>query len=402
MNTLRSTRRSALRRGFGALAFAALATSTAAAQDVRVRVTFESLVPEQGNFFTPVFSAFHDGTFDIYDSGVPAFGPNAPVPNDALERLAEDGATGPLMAEFLATGAGTAVGTVPGPNGPIAPGDVTGADFLLDPHAPSSRYFSWASMVLPSNDAFIANGNPKELEVFDANGQFARGRSFEIGTGYLDAGTEVNDELPATTAFFGQAAPNTGADENGVVTLHPGFNAPGTGGILDDARYSESDFRATGYPGLKIRLEAAEARTDFQGFGAFISESESSIGGSSATGLALFLVTDEGTQVRSFVRLFGAEDVTSITLNRAAFGSDGPSVANVLNATATTGTPTPVPVGSGPFLPMAAIVASRDLEGPLNAFPLDALTAEAIASTLYLSVREADGSEIRGQLFKAL
>jgi len=45
------------------------------------------------------------------------------------------------------------------------------------------------------------------------------------GAEVLDGGTEVNDELPVNTAFFGQMAPNTGVAENGVVLEHPGFSA---------------------------------------------------------------------------------------------------------------------------------------------------------------------------------
>jgi len=70
-----------------------------------------------------------------------------------------------------------------------------------------------------------------------------------------DAGTEVNDELPMNTAFFGQMTPNTGADENGVATIHPGFNAPGSGGILDDPLFANADFKASGYQIAQITVE---------------------------------------------------------------------------------------------------------------------------------------------------
>lgn len=57
----------------------------------------------------------------------------------------------------------------------------------------------------------------------------------------------VNDELPANTAFFGQMAPNTGVDQNGVIAVHPGFNPPGSGGILDDPMFANADFKRPGY-----------------------------------------------------------------------------------------------------------------------------------------------------------
>jgi hypothetical protein len=46
-----------------------------------------------------------------------------------------------------------------------------------------------------------------------------------------DAGTEVNDEVPESTAFLKQMMPNTGQTENGVVHRHPGFlGSVGLGG----------------------------------------------------------------------------------------------------------------------------------------------------------------------------
>ena len=82
-------------------------------------------------------------------------------------------------------------------------------------------------------------------------------------------GTEVNDELPENTAFFGQAAPNTGVDENGVIGTigtdlpdQPGFLPPGSGGILDDPRFRMGDFLVPGYPFVKISFSAADAIVD--------------------------------------------------------------------------------------------------------------------------------------------
>ncbi|MCP4248268.1 MAG: hypothetical protein GY778_14575, partial [bacterium] len=67
-----------------------------------------------------------------------------------------------------------------------------------------------------------------------------------------DAGTEVNDEIPAHTAFFGQTEPDTGIDEFGVVHDHPGFLPPGSGGILDDPGFANADFTQSGYEIARI------------------------------------------------------------------------------------------------------------------------------------------------------
>ena len=64
-----------------------------------------------------------------------------------------------------------------------------------------------------------------------------------------------------TTAFFGQAAPNTSVDENGVVEIHPGFNPVGSGGILDAPPFANADFKADSYQVARIRVELVEDDT---------------------------------------------------------------------------------------------------------------------------------------------
>ncbi len=198
------------------------AQASAQLPDTRVRVTIENLAPTAGTFQTPVWVGFHDGGFDSYDGGVPANGPTALVPNDALERLAEDGTTGPLSTEFLALGAGTVDATLPGPNGPIGPGELAGGSFLLSSTAATDRYFSYVSMLIPSNDAFIANLDPRGYELFDLSGNFTGARSITIyGQDVWDAGTEVND-AQGGAAFSTEGG--TSVDENGVIHRHEGLD----------------------------------------------------------------------------------------------------------------------------------------------------------------------------------
>lgn len=212
---------------------------------VDVRVTVENLAPANGTFITPVWVGFHDGTFDLYDRGAPA--------SPALERLAEDGAIAPLSAAFLASLAGVVDGALFGPTiPPVGPGETASAVFSLDALAATSRYLSYASMIIPSNDAFIANGNPTAFRIFADDGTFLGTQFTVLGTMILDAGTEVNDEVPANTAFFGQMAPNTGLDQNGTVELHPGF-IPG-GPILSDPMFANADFLAANYQVVRITV----------------------------------------------------------------------------------------------------------------------------------------------------
>lgn len=211
-----------------------------------VTVTIENLSSANGGFLTPVWVGFHDGNFDIYDIGAPA--------SPGLESLAEDGTTETLAAEFGQSGAGVMEGTIFGPGGPLGPGDVATMTFPLDEDSAPNLYFSFASMVIPSNDAFIANEGSRAHPVFDGLGNFI-GRSFIIvGKQVRDAGTEVNDEVPMNTAFLAQMAPNTGLTEGGTVMPHPGFAAPGSGGILDVAMFGEGDFTLPGYAVARITL----------------------------------------------------------------------------------------------------------------------------------------------------
>ena len=208
---------------------------------VEVTVTVENLSPENGTALTPLWAGFHDGNFDTYDRGRPV--------TSGLESLAEDGETSLISDEFLASGAGFVDGTITGDEGAnpgvIDVGETTSFTFTVDRSLASSRYFNYASMVLPSNDAFIANGDPLAHEIFDAEGNFVAEEFTIAGDRVLDAGTEINDEAANSTAFFGQAAPNTGETETGVVTAHPGFDPEGR--ILSSPDFAGADFTESDY-----------------------------------------------------------------------------------------------------------------------------------------------------------
>lgn len=210
---------------------------------VGVTVVIENLAPANGTWLTPVWVGFHSGTFDAFDTGSAA--------STALERLAEDGNAGPLSALYSGEEAVIQADTgVP----QLAPGETATRTFVLDSSDPANRYFSFATMVIPSNDAFIGNDDPLAHRVFDDSGNFLGGYITITGDQVLDAGTEVNDELPQNTAFFGQTTPNTGVDENGVVHAHPGYLSPGSGGILDDPDFANADFTQPGYQVARITL----------------------------------------------------------------------------------------------------------------------------------------------------
>ena len=186
---------------------------------ITVRVT--NTLGEGGTFLTPLWFGFHDGSdFDLFDAGSAA--------SLGLERLAEDGSIEGIAAEFSqqtdANGVdATIIGGLGAP-GPIDPGETASFTLNVNPEDVGAGFFTWATMIIPSNDAFLAApDNPFADRIFDEDGNFIGPITIQrFGSDVLDAGTEVNNEEGA--AFLNQTARDQGIAENGVVGLHPGFN----------------------------------------------------------------------------------------------------------------------------------------------------------------------------------
>ncbi len=113
-----------------------------------------------------------------------------------------------------------------------ASGETESFTVTLNGTPEENRYFSFASMLFPTNDGFISNNNPQAIEVFDDLGNFVGADFIVTGEQTWDAGTEVNDELPENLLYTWEAF-GSGVDENGTVQPYPGFLSPGAGGILD-------------------------------------------------------------------------------------------------------------------------------------------------------------------------
>jgi hypothetical protein len=208
---------------FGGL-FAAGATAT------ELTITIENPLGEGNFFFTPVWVAAHDGSFDVFTSGESAGN------FDGLEEVAELGDTGPLSDRFSNSAAGTAGGQQAtfasvafGGDAPVySPGENN--TVMFDPgDATVNRYFSFASMVIPTNDLFFANGDPMAYELFNAAGEFQGPLVIEVlGTGVYDAGTELND---ATAGAAFSANGGASIDETENISLF--FSQAGAPGYLD-------------------------------------------------------------------------------------------------------------------------------------------------------------------------
>jgi hypothetical protein len=246
------------------LLIVSVAAPIAAATPIDITVTVTNLQQDEGAFLTPFFLATHSGAYDFFNNGMPA--------SANVEALAEDGMTGPRIDAALASGqVASALAT---PDGPLAPGDSRSVTFTVDPDDLLTQALSFASMVIPSNDAFIANDAPLALQLFDDDGDliFREGASeFRVyGNNVWDAGTEINDEIPENTAFLAQAAPNTGLIEGSVIHPHQGFQgSAGFGGELGAIleAFPNADFSIQGTPVASISIVPEPATLALLGLG---------------------------------------------------------------------------------------------------------------------------------------
>ncbi len=190
-----------------AIAAGAIAAPAASAQTVSI--TVENTSPAGGFSVTPFWLALHDGSFDAFDTGAAA--------GAGIMTIAELGDTSVVSGALTAAQASAVQTTLAEPNGaPVfSPGESASTTLSVgDPTV--NRFFSYASMVVPSNDMFV--GNDGAIELFDAAGNFNGPLVIEIyGSDVWDAGSEVND-IANGAAFVDGLDATLGADEGGVVT----------------------------------------------------------------------------------------------------------------------------------------------------------------------------------------
>jgi len=380
------------------------------AQQFDVTVTIENLAPNNGTSQTPHWVGFHDGdAFDIYNAGDPASA--LPIHGSvALERLAEDGNNDPITADFATLQPLGVQGTIAGPNGPIGPGEITSMTFRLDATDHRNAFFSYGSMVLPSNDFFYANANPQAHPVFK-DGIFIA-KDFIIGNQAVrDAGTEVNDELENTTAFFSQSTPNTGTDENSVVVTigdDPHLvRFSQNGRILSEPRFAMADFSIPNFPLVKISFSAVEVDLNPQiiaGPAHFLARLDQDQEvppvqvKTNASGIALYVLNKRGDRIR-FKHLF--RDLTNVTMAHVHMGEPGEAGPVVVDLIDVAGVDLDKRKDRERVTRILhGKIEADDLVGPLAGQPLSALTQGLIDGSLYVNIHSAENpsGEIRGQL----
>jgi hypothetical protein len=210
-----------------------IATFGVQAAPVQVKVSVESLVPSLGISFAPVHIGFGNGSFDAFNLGGVATAP--------IISVAEGGSGSAWFPAFAAAEAGATLGTVA--FAPLQPGGSFMNTFMVDSAA--NRYFTFASMVVPSNDHFVGNDDPMEYELFGAGGALQITSITVKASEIWDAGSEAFD--PAHAAFVMGGNNDLRTPQNSVVALNFGelaaFNGmtTATGYVLNSQLRADTD-----------------------------------------------------------------------------------------------------------------------------------------------------------------
>jgi len=218
-----------------AAAALSLGLASAASADT-YKVTVRNLT--LGQVFSPPVVAVHPGSVRAFTAGKPASKP--------LEIMAEDGATGDLVAALEDAGADVAVN-----DGPVPPGKKA---VITVEASGNNSYITVLGMLVTTNDAFLGLNAADPAE---------QGRSVYRVIAY-DAGTEVNtescDHIPGPPCGNGKQRAITpgenGPDEGGVVHVHSGVhNLPNNAGGAELGAYVDARQHDWRNPVAEIRIK---------------------------------------------------------------------------------------------------------------------------------------------------
>lgn len=183
-------------------------------------------ISPQGRSSAPPIVFSHGKGFKFFEAGQPA--------SDALAKLAEDGQTGALEEDLLASSSVHSVATAAGP---ILPGNSVTVELKAGGHF---RHISAAGMLVSSNDAFFGALNLRL--------PWGYGRAVYHLAAY-DAGSEANNEncdyIPGPPC--GNPGVRDTENAEGYVHVHSGIH--GVGNLMPE------DFDWNN-PVVKIHIEA--------------------------------------------------------------------------------------------------------------------------------------------------
>ena len=167
---------------------------------------------------TGVTQLYAPGVYVIHEMSDPLFTNGSADRGDGLENLAEDGDPSGLASSLSTSGMYTASGAFNTPVGSVGPGALTpGNSYEFTFSAMEGEYLSLASMLVQSNDLFVAPSGMGIALFSDGSAMTGDVTSY---FNLWDAGTEVN-ETPGIGLNQAprQAGANTGDDEEGLVHM---------------------------------------------------------------------------------------------------------------------------------------------------------------------------------------
>jgi hypothetical protein len=183
---------------------------------------------------------FNNGSFDAFNIGT--------VAGAGIVSVAEGGAGNTWQADFAAADPTATRGTI---GGLLQPGGMHSMSFKVN--TTLNPYFTFAAMVVPSNDFFIGNDAPTAFKLFSNGGSQLQISSITLKANEIwDAGSEVYD--PSAAAFVGNNALRT--PQNSVVA----FNFAeffGYNGLTTGAGYTFNSQLAANTDVYRISFSAA-------------------------------------------------------------------------------------------------------------------------------------------------
>lgn len=230
----------------------ALAAFEASAATLTINVTVENLSPDNGVTYAPLRIGFHGGSYDAFDIGEQA--------GEAIISVAEGGSGNAWFPAFQAADPTATLGSVVSdPAGPLLPGATATGSFTVD--TALNPFFTFAAMVVPSNDFFIGNDDPMQYRLFDDEGNLLISEIVVGADEIWDAGSEVFDPLAAAFLAIGDNDARTA--QNSVVAFNfaelAAFNGLETaaGYILDSQLTAGSDVYRISFEVSPVPVPAA-------------------------------------------------------------------------------------------------------------------------------------------------
>lgn len=173
---------------------------------VDITITVQNLAAANSVSFAPLRFAFNSGSFDAFDIGGVATAP--------IISIAEGGSGADWLPAFAAADPTAVIASTLG--GAQLPGSTQSLTFRVDTAV--NPFFTFAAMVVPSNDFFIGNDDPMEYRLFDASGNLLIDTIEQFGSDIWNAGSEAFD--PANAAFLVGGVNDLRTPEGGVVEFN--------------------------------------------------------------------------------------------------------------------------------------------------------------------------------------